>query len=71
MEEREKKMQTKDRKPGFSDRNPYDLSQSGLSIGAQRSEKERVRRTDAQASSYNMSKSPRRDVIKRIKLRSA
>ena len=35
-------MQTKDRKPGFSDRNPYDLSQSGLSIGAQRSEKERV-----------------------------
>lgn len=64
-------MEKRDRKPGFSNRNPYDLSQTGLSIGVQRGDKEQAPRTDAQDSSYNMSERPRRDVIKRIKLRSA
>ena len=64
-------MEKKERKPGFSNRNPYDLSQLGLSIGVKRGDKGQAQRTDAQDSSYNMSERPRRDVIKRIKLRSA
>lgn len=64
-------MKKNDRKPGLSNRNPYDLSQSGLSIRHKRIDKEQEQMTDAQESSYNMSQTSRRDVIKRIKLRSA
>lgn len=64
-------MKEKERKGGFSNRNPYDLSQSGLSIGVQRGDRGQVQKKSAQDSSYNMSERPRREVIKRIKLRSA
>ena len=64
-------MEKKNRKPGFSNRNPYDLSQSGLSIRSQRIDKGQRQRIDVEQSSYNMSQTPHDDAIKRIKLRSA
>lgn len=64
-------MEKKERKYGFVNRNPYDLSQSAPSIDIHRAQMKRDSKITSHKSSYTMADLPSRDVIKRIKLRSS
>ena len=62
-------MSKNNRKLGLSNKNFYDLSQSGLAIRHIHTDKEQTPNSGAQESSYNMTPTSGLDVIKRIKMR--
>ncbi len=69
MNEKGQQMIKKERKFGFANRSPYDLSQPELSIRNQISGRKQHAQKESSGPSYSPAAPPSREVLKRIKLR--